>query len=642
MTLTPQTHPPGSDARGLESSTNSSEPSNDEEQDHRWLRRLALLLLVLLGSFCCMLLAAQIALLRMGIDPLERDVRSVVEVNYGAGERRAAPLIPQVIEDIKDELESPRPTRGAGVTPEPVVRIPPPTPTAVALVTPTPTDTPRPSDTPVPTISVTPSPAPPADTPVPTPTATSPPPPTVTPTPPPPPTATFTPLPPPTITFTPSPEPTHTFTPPPPPPTNTFTPTPTSTPTATATDTPTPTPTDTPTPTNTPVPPPVVLGITPAATVQGSGIDPPFDVTIIGQDFLAPVTAWLGELSQNILISVSNATSTVITGTLSPNIPVGVYALTVQNMDGQQGFLSPAFTVYPRPHPATTFESAAAFVATFGSAAAPEEGDDDYVQIIFFEMPDGPADALYIRVFDADTGGANDEPGVTPLTGDTVMTYTVRGGGGAYTTGDARSDHPSTVGINSGALLAQRVIGMDGTLDDQWLTLPITRTQGDLVGSRRVFKLAVQGASGDDGNVYHVAISSSAIDNVAVAGARVFAFSWCIMLPNQGDQVSVYPYVPSGTSIVTQYNFDLDAFGIGTAITLTTPLRNLPVVGLSLDGPPPASEGFPTLLSEVATSWTALYVTGTFPSNANDFVLWIHGDGVPLAVFTAPTLFPPP
>jgi hypothetical protein len=386
----------------------------------------------------------------------------------------------------------------------------------------------------------------------------------------------------------------------------------------------------------------VVLGITPAATVQGSGSDPDFGVTIVGQNFMAPLTAWLSRSTRTVAITVSSVAATIITGTLSPNIPVGVYALTVRNdTDFQEDTLSPAFTVLPRPHPTTTFESAVAFVTTFGPAALPTEGDDDYVQIIFFEVPDATApDDLYIRIFDADTGGAIDEVGADLSFGETTMTYAVRGGLGAYTGPDAQSDHP-TSGINTGTLITQQVIGVDALLEGQWLTLPVSRTQGEPIGGSRVFKLVVQGASGDDGNWYHVAISSDPANNVAVSGARVFAFSWCVVLPASGDEVTVYPYVPLGIINVRQVNFDFDAF-IGAGITLTTPIRTLPVSdpGLSRDGNS-AFQDLTVFGGEEAMTWNARYVS-SFPSPYNDFSFWFFGDGVPLAIFTAPTLRPRP
>jgi hypothetical protein len=386
-----------------------------------------------------------------------------------------------------------------------------------------------------------------------------------------------------------------------------------------------------------------VFSIVPNETIEGSGSDPDINVTITGQNFMAPLSAWLGDLAQSILITVSNVTSTVITGTLSPNIPPGVYALSVDNLsDGVDVAVLPhAFTVYPRPNPTNTLDSEVAFIATFGPAAPGSEGDDDHVQIIFFEVPElVPSDTLYVRIFDPDTGGANDEQGATPI-GETVMAYTLRGGVGAYTNSDARSDHPGPVGINSGTLITQTAIGLNAALDNTWLALPVNRDQGELVGARRVFKLVIQGTAGDDGNFYQVAISTDPGSNLTVGGARVSAYSWCVMLPNSGDEVAVHPFVSAGTSSVTQFNFDFQAVS-GAAITLTTPLRSRPVAASNLSGENETrSQSFDLFSGEDDTTWSARFVA-RMALPLNKFTFWFLGDGAtPLAIFTEPTLSSP-
>ena len=55
--------------------------------------------------------------------------------------------------------------------------------------------------------------------------------------------------------------------------------------------------------------------------------------------------------------------------------------------------------------------------------------------------------------------------------------------------------------------------------------MPVNRDDGEDRGTSRVFKLVVQGAAGDDGNWYQVAISTDPNNNFAVAGSRVFAYS---------------------------------------------------------------------------------------------------------------------
>jgi hypothetical protein len=660
----------------------ASAADQDASRRGSLLRRLVLLLLLVFGSFACIFLASQIAVFGFKPRPL-RDVRSGVQVDYGAGERRAAPLVPQVIDAVREDVEFARPEFDTfALTVVPVVVIPTQAPTTVAQITPTPTPratvtlvatsavpatpTTRPADTPSATATGAPLPSDTAaatDTPRPTntppppatatatrtavpsaPTATAAPPPTgtaqpsATPAP-----ATNTPVPatlPPADTHTPSPSATLGPTSPP---TATGTPVPTDT--AAPTDTPVPTdtpiPTDTPTatatPTATPVPAPVVFSILPNQIVEGSGADPDIDVAITGQNFLGS-SSWLG---QNIFITIAGVTESLINGRLSPNIPPGIYGLTVRNADGQEGTLPRAFTVLPQYLPDYTFDSSQAFVSTFGLGADPTAGDDDKVQIIFFEVPDGPADTLYVRIYDPDTGGSHDRAGPDGAFGDTSMTYSLRGEGGAYTNPNARLDHPGAAGISSGTLLVEQIVGEDGLLDGRWLPLAVNRGQGELVQGSRLFKLVVQGTSGDDGNGYQVTISTDANSNATVPGARLFAFSWTVALPTPNGAVTVHPYVPPSANRVTQFNFDFDT-SPGSAITLSTPQRVIQAVGLSGNGST-ASEDYLPFSGELGTTWSAHYGVGNFPPGVNPFTLWFRdGSAAALAIFTTPTLVGPP
>jgi hypothetical protein len=49
------------------------------------------------------------------------------------------------------------------------------------------------------------------------------------------------------------------------------------------------------------------------------------------------------------------------------------------------------------------------FLVTFGKNGETSWGDDDFSQTFFFAIPEDFKDRFYLRVFDPDTGGANDE-----------------------------------------------------------------------------------------------------------------------------------------------------------------------------------------------------------------------------------------
>lgn len=49
-----------------------------------------------------------------------------------------------------------------------------------------------------------------------------------------------------------------------------------------------------------------------------------------------------------------------------------------------------------------------AFLITYSPSAGITEGDDDFVQIIYFKIPDTITDSIYVRILDADIGGGRD------------------------------------------------------------------------------------------------------------------------------------------------------------------------------------------------------------------------------------------
>jgi hypothetical protein len=587
------------------------ELSDDKKRERRdWL----IFLLLLLLGFACLLCTAQIAIRQPPTWQASAGMLSELDPDedYGTEMAPIDPLRPEVmtLPWDPDTILTPRGT--AVVVPTMVVG-PPATTTA--------TTTPQ-------EVAVVPTATPPPDTPSPTrtPTATATPTATLTEKP----TATASP----TATETPPPTPTATETPvpPPPPPTNTSAPPPTDTPVPPPTATATATPTATPTPTPTPIPILSVLSITPDRGVNTA----PVPVIITGTNFIPMPTARLGS---SVPISITAAVSDTLTGTVPAGLRAGVYALTVINPDAQFDVLSPAYVALNPPSPDTTLESG--FLSVFGAGAPGGEGDDDHVQLIFFEVPATFADPLYFRVFDADTGGGSMMSEIDQPAGlfDTQTTYTLRGDGGY--SAEARSSHPGAAGISDGVLLAQAAIGADGAYDASWNLVfgPYSASDGQLVGGSRVFKLAVEGGAGNDGNRYNVALSTVSNYNAPPEGSRVFAYSWTFRLTDF-ERPFLYPDVPEGTASFEQHNWDADR--TGGAMTLHTPMQAIgaPPSGVSGDGNA-ASSSHAVQAEEDGATWTVT-LDFSFSGAWNDLTFWAVGGGADLAVFTRPTMDPPP
>jgi hypothetical protein len=355
-------------------------------------------------------------------------------------------------------------------------------------------------------------------------------------------------------------------------------------------------------------------------------------VVIQGANFFGTPTAQLGN---NVSIAITAAAADTLTGTVPAGLTPGVYGLIVTNPDSQSDTLSPAYIALNPPSPNTTLETG--YLSIFGPSAPAGQGDDDHVQLIFFEIPDTYTGTLFFRIFDADTGGGGiitdtiDKPvGLY----DTTTTYTLRGDGG-YTAG-ARSSHPGAGGINAGTQLTQTAVGANSTYHDNWNLVfgPYQASDGQLVGSSRVFKLVVEGTSGDDDNAYNVALSANGASNIAPGGSRVFAYSWTFPLTS-GTSQWLYPHVATGTSTFDQHNWDMDNDG---SITLHTPMRDGIAATVSGDGNEASSSQAVQTYEDGAT-WT---VTMGPSTSWNDLTFWAVGDGTDLAIFTRPTTDPPP
>jgi hypothetical protein len=375
-------------------------------------------------------------------------------------------------------------------------------------------------------------------------------------------------------------------------------------------------------------------------------------VNILGANFQTLPTlpgAWLASDA----IAITDGTADTLTGSVPAGLVPGVRALVVQNPDGQQNG-RPPWVYYTATLPInlnTTLDTGldTGYLSTFGPGPGSSgAGDDDWVQVIFFEVPVSYAGPLYIRIFDADTGGNIDE--LVPPAWDTSIRYTLRGGAGAYTTSSARWAHPDPAGISSGVPLAQTEIGPgpDPAYDSNWnLVFGFQATDGELVGSSWVFKLVVEGLPNDDGNWYNVALSTVDNANTPPPDSRIFAYSWTFPLPRDvAQRPPLYPYVPAGTTTFEQHNWDLDYQTTGPAMTLYTPVQDFDVDGAYASGdsrfPGDArSSSYPVVDGERGATWTVAMVFA-FADPWNDLTFWAVGDGVDLAIFTRPTRSSPP
>jgi hypothetical protein len=202
------------------------------------------------------------------------------------------------------------------------------------------------------------------------------------------------------------------------------------------------------------------------------------------------------------------------------------------------------------------------FLVTFGKDGKTSWGDDDFFQIFFFTIPKEFKQQFYIRVFDPDCGGENDE--IQGVFNSKTM-FSVYGGKGV----DPEKNEDSKglkkgVSYKTGNLLASKVFGSEPTYDNKYYTFgPLNPAEGDF--NERwgyVFKIVCEGISGDDGNLYRYFLSRDPNNNVPVEGANAFTYEYTFRLWNDFKSVShIYPFVDTGIVSIKQSNFDWDEDG---------------------------------------------------------------------------------
>lgn len=201
------------------------------------------------------------------------------------------------------------------------------------------------------------------------------------------------------------------------------------------------------------------------------------------------------------------------------------------------------------------------FLVTFSKDAGTKWGDDDYAQTFFFSVPKDYKQPIYIKVFDPDCGGKNDEENAGF---NSFTRYSVYGGQGCITTDDARGVDP-TGNFKSGNMLGSKTFAIDAKYDNNWYVFgPFNPSEGELAPKYGgyIFKVICEGIKGDDGNLYRYFMSSKADKNIPVEGGNAFTYEYTFRLHADPYQTShVYPFIDDKTISIQQSNFDWDNEG---------------------------------------------------------------------------------
>ena len=203
------------------------------------------------------------------------------------------------------------------------------------------------------------------------------------------------------------------------------------------------------------------------------------------------------------------------------------------------------------------------FLVTFGKDGETSWGDDDFSSIFFFTIPKDFKQQFYIKVFDPESGGENDE-----IQGffDSKTMFSVYGGKGVDPDKNEES-RGLLAGVNfkTGNLLASRVFGNENRYDNKYYAFgPFNPTEGDYNEKWQsyIFKIICEGISGDDGNLYRYFLSRDPNNDLSIEGANAFTYEYTFRMWNNFNSIAhIYPYVDTGIVSIKQKNFDWDDDG---------------------------------------------------------------------------------
>lgn len=284
-------------------------------------------------------------------------------------------------------------------------------------------------------------------------------------------------------------------------------------------------------------------------------------------------------------------------------------------------------------------ETTEGLLVVYGPQAPSREGDTDRREQVFFSLPAGLKDRVYVRVFDPEIGGTGDF--TYGGAGDSETTFRLFGGEGAY----SRADRPDPISDGAreprlipydpvtqpGSIIREETWGSDKATDGRWVSLAAVRAnQGEVIGDRAYFRIDVQGSRGNDGNSFSLGVSLARDRDRTPEGLEMFSYRPTVRWSAGSPATQVWFQNPAPGALTVQ-TFD----GANGDLALVTDYRDLP---LRISG-----QDFWTS-DEVETDETNLAVSllGGFET-PNDVTLAVFdAEGRPLPLAMPPTRAPEP
>lgn len=197
----------------------------------------------------------------------------------------------------------------------------------------------------------------------------------------------------------------------------------------------------------------------------------------------------------------------------------------------------------------------------YGPKANPEEGDDNYLQVINIKLPVDYNGNAYLRLFDMSCGSSID----IPLgSWDSRFRFSIYKN--EFTEENIRKE-PGYKANNYSNVISHFETAYDSRYFNKWYTFAnLTKYQS----SNSVYSLLVEGTEGNDGNAFEIFVSSDSLSNVPVEGVEFFSYEPTISLNQFSGLVSFSVLARNDDEALTLNTFDFD----GTRSYFSSLLKN--------------------------------------------------------------------
>ena len=183
--------------------------------------------------------------------------------------------------------------------------------------------------------------------------------------------------------------------------------------------------------------------------------------------------------------------------------------------------------------------------------------------------------------------------------------------------------------------MASKIFGVQPQYDQKWYTFgPFNPAQGEKVDFLEgyVFKVIIEGVTGDDGNLYRCHLSYAGNSNKSIEGANVFIYEYTFRLHDKPGSIShIYPAIDDRVISVKQSNFDYDNDGLIRIVSVAK--RGL-LARFSSESDWKTST-HPIVKEEHGTSLDIQFIKGRNPAKNNNMVFYAtnqYGEFLPFYV----------